>query len=219
MQVSAREDFSTAREMAIPMPWGGALVNAVKILALVGLFMLAVAGVIHEVAPIASCLWIAIVIMILWNGSREEGGLRRFLVNWLGDVARRHFAEVAADNGQPGEVRFGYRLLGHRFITTSIPIDKIETVEWSSRRTTDPAAADRHDWHVRVWFDRGVATKGEKDKWARKPEQEICIVGPFAAKAKTEALGLQLVSLLRRAGASLMETDEPTRYVRPDCSR
>ena len=218
MQVSAREGFSTAREMAIPMPWGGALVNAGKLLAVVGLFMLAVAGVIHGVAPIVSCLWIAGVILILWNGSREEGGLRGFLVNWFGDAARRHFAEVAADNGQPREVRFGYRLLGHRFITTSIPIDKIETVEWSSRRTTDPAAADRHDWHVRVWFDRGDATKSD-DKWARKPKQEICIVGPFAAKAKTEALGLQLVSFLRSAGATLMETNDSTCYVRQDCSR
>lgn len=218
MQLSAREDFSTAREMAIPMPWGGALVSAVKLLAVVGLFTLAVAFVIHGIAPIASCLWIAVVILILWNGSREEGGLRSFLVNWLGDAARRHFADVA-DDGQPREARFGYRLLGHRFITTSIPVDKIETVEWSSRRTTGPAAADRHDWHVRVWFDRGDATKSEKDKWARKPEQEMCIVGPFTARAKTEALGLQLVSFLRGAGATLMETDEPTCYVRPSCSR
>ncbi len=216
MQVSAKEDFNSTREMAIPMPWGGVLVNAGKILAVVGLFILAVASLLHGIAPIASCLWIAIVLMILWGGSREEGGLRGFLVNLLGDVARRHFVEVTAGGGPSRKVRLGYRLFGHRFITISIALNKIETVEWSTRRAASRATADRKDWHVRIWFDHDDPAKSEKYKQRRKPEQDICIVGPYAAKATIESLGCRLVSFLSGAGATLTGTDTPTCYIRQE---
>jgi hypothetical protein len=207
--------MKTTEEMPIPKSGADVVFSTVITLIIIVFFALAVVNILNRAALIASCLWIAIVIMIVWSGRKEDGSLRTYLINRLGDVVGHHFAAVPQPECDSREVLFGFELLGHRFVRKSILIDKIVTVEWNTGQATDMAGRDMNDWRVCVWFDHGDPEKSEKQrKWHRKPDQDIFIVGPSARGAKTEALGLALVSLLRGAGAALMETEKATCFGR-----
>ena len=167
-------------------------------------------------ALIASSLWIILVTIWNWAQCREQGGFRRFLINWMGGLAGRRFVEVGAVDASPRNVHFGFELFGYCFIQKSIPLNSIETVEWSTGQATSMAGHDRNDWRICIWFDQDdtIKIENKKKRGYRKPDQDIYCVGPSACKSKTEDLGLSLVAFLRDAGADLVLSDTTTYFVK-----
>ena len=120
----------------------------------------------------------------------------------------RHFAEISAQALSSREVGFGYELFGRRFLKQAIRVDRIETVEWRTGQATDVAGRDMNDWHVFVCYDHCDPAKSEKRrKWAKKPDQDVYVLGLSTRKEKIEALGMELVAFLQAAGASLVQSE------------
>jgi hypothetical protein len=180
---------------------------------LVVLFVaLAIVNLYHGDGVIFSYLWLGLVTLFIVRDVSEAGGLWKYLVNWLGEWFGSFY--VAAESG---EVRFGFRWLGRRFVQQRIPVERIESVEWSSGQATALARYDMKDWQVVVWFDHGDPKESERRaRWARKPDQNLHIVGPDTPKERAEELGLSLVAFLRDAGADLIPGASTTCYVRRD---
>ena len=207
--------MNPSREMTIPNSGTGVTIQLVMILISVVFLVLAVVNIFNGVGLIASVTWIVFVTMLTWSGIRKEGGLIRFLNHHLGELLGRHYAEVPAHDPPSREIRFGYELLGHRFVKQSISIDAIETVEWCTGQATSMAGRDMHDRHVCLWYDHGDPAKSEKQrKWHRKPDQDVFIVGPSTPKQRADALGIQFVEFLRDAGALLVQTETSDCFVR-----
>lgn len=156
-------------------------------------------------AIIASSLWLAVVAFGYWIMCKDEG-IRSYLIDYLGDVAGRHFVESTPESVRPAELHFGFEFLGRRFIQWRVALDKIESVEWKTGQATDMAGRDMHDWHVVLWFDHGDPNK--------KKSRNLRIVGPARRKMKTESLGLVFVDFLRNAGAPLERCGAEGRFVR-----
>lgn len=162
-------------------------------------------------ALIPSLIWLALIASYVWS----TGGLRSFLLGQLG-LFGQHFFEWGPPDGEPRDVRFGFQLLGHRFLEKRIPLDKIESVEWCTGQATDIAGREMNDWQVWVWFDHDDPKRGEaqRKRRYRKPDQDLYGVDPSGPRDRTEALCLSLVSLLRRAGVDLIQGASATCFVR-----
>ena len=209
-----------SQEMTIPKSGAEVTFHFVITLIVVVFVVLAIVDIFIGIALIPSCIWIALVTMIIWSEGRKQGGFRRFLTNRLGDLFGRHFAEIPAQDLQSREIRFGYELLGHRFLNQTINIDRIETVEWKTGQATDMAGRDMNDWHVCLWYDHCDPAKSEKQhKWYRKPDQDLYVVGPSTQKNEIEALGMELVAFLRAAGAALVQSEKSNCFVRTNTNQ
>jgi hypothetical protein len=178
--------------------------------------LLGFVNVCSGVALVPSLIWLALVTAMVWSSSREQGGLRRFLITLLGSLFGQRFVESDTSGAPPGDIHFGFDLFGRRFIQKCIAMERIESVEWSTGQATAMAGRDMNDWHVFVWFDHRDPTTAEtKRKWgARRPEQDIYGVGSPARKARTEALGMAFIAFLREAGVDLVQGETPTCFVR-----
>lgn len=202
-------------EMPIPKP-RGEIVAAVIMAAFVLFFVvLAIINILNGVAFIASILWLALIGFIIYAGSQTEG-LGGFLIDLMGAFAFKHFVERIAEDEGCERVRFGFRLLGHRFYDRGISVGKIESVEWHTGQGSHMAGRDMNDWHVGVWFDHGDADRSRDKQESRllKPEQDVYCVGPSSKKAVTAAFGLELVAFLRQAGVDLVPGKDDSTYVR-----
>jgi hypothetical protein len=179
--------------------FGGIIVLFV-VIALVNLY--------NRVALVASCIWLAFVTLIVWTKSKEEGGFRGFLTSWLGELGGRRFVESASHEVHQTEVRFGYEMLGHRFIQQRFAIGKIESIEWTTGQATAMAGRDMNDWHVCLWFDHDDPAENESQSSGklRKLGQKVYLVGPSTEKKLAEALGISVVAFLRAAGADLVQS-------------
>ena len=195
-------------EMTIPRESG--LFHLVMYTIVAGFLLLAVYALVNRIALIAPCLWLAFVSMTVRSNCRAEGGIRPFLVNCLGNVTGRRFAAI----GAPGEIQFGYRLLGRRFIQERIALGKIESVEWSPGQASSMAGRDMNDWHVVLWFHHDDPARSQRRQRLRKPDQDPCIIGPSRRKEETAALGLGIVAFLQSAGVTLVPGEKETGFVR-----
>jgi len=175
---------------------------------------LAVINIFNCVGIIASLIWIALITTIIWSESKSAGGLRKFLTNCLGKLFGRNFVEATLLDTSTKEIRFGFELLGQRFIQQSIAVDKIESIYWSTGQATDMAGHDMNDWHVGLWFNHGDPAKSEKRQKWRKPDQEIYIVGPSRRKKTTEKFGLAFVDFVRASGAQLVQGEKGNYFER-----
>ena len=177
--------------------------------------VIAILDIILGVAFIASCIWLILIIILVCSQSQKQGNFHRFLLNCLGNIFGRQFAEISSQNSPQNEINFGYVLLGRRFVNQSIRIDRIESVEWSTGQATDLAGRDMNDWQVLLWYDHFDTAKSEKQrKWHRKPNQDIYAVGPSTHKDKIEAFGMEFVTFLQDAGAHLVQTERSNCFIR-----
>jgi hypothetical protein len=200
--------------MTIPSSRGETLWTGFLSFIVVVFGILAVLNLANLVAIIPSVIWLLIVTWIVWSGCRDAGGIRRYFCDWLGVFAGRRFAISANDDtGQPA-VRFGYELFGRRFYERTIPLNRIESVEWSPGQATSMAGRDMKDWSVALWYDHGDREKSKKHHMLRKPDQDVYIVGPSRPKEDTAALGEDFLSFLRAIGSTLLQGDTDSLYVR-----
>jgi hypothetical protein len=162
---------------------------------------------------IPSVLWFGILFLLIWPSFLVRG-LRGAVLEFLSEFSASHFADVTTEGDGEKSVRFGFTMLGHRFYCQKIAIRRIETVEWKPGRATDMAGQDMNDWHVSLWFDHDDRDRSERWKHARKPDQDIYIVGPSRRKELTAAFGRELLSFLKHAGAVLEQGDNDHTFVR-----
>ena len=208
----------TARsEMTIPRSRSEIVFQIVIMTVAVLFCILGTVNLFNRVAIIPSTIWFVFVIAMMWRACREEGGFRRFLTYRLALLGGRFFVECSPHSVQPAEVHFGYRILGHRYLQREVLLDKIESVEWRPGQGSDMAGRDMKDWSVHLWFDQDDPVK--RNKWSRKPEQGIHIVGPARRKEETEAFGLSFVDFLRDAGASLVRGEGDCIFVRKELEK
>ncbi len=204
-----------AQKIAIPKSGFDFAFDFVSTLIIVAVTMFAIKNVINGIALIASGIWIALVTLLIWSGSREHGGPHKFLIHYIVDLFGRHYAEVSARTLPSREIQFGSELLGYRFPRHNISIRKIETLEWNTGQATFMAGRDMDDWQVCLWYDHDGPSKSEEQhSWHRKPGQDSYVVGPSAKLRNTEALGMQLVALIQAAGAALVKVENSTRFIR-----
>jgi hypothetical protein len=198
---------SKPMEMAIPKSRIGILFHVVFAAGIFFFTILAITNLFVHVAIIASCTWLAIVFIGVRTACKTDGSVWKFVINWLGCFARRQFVEATLRETGPAEIRFGYQFFRRRLFYFLVPVDKIETVDWSTGQATDMAGRDMNDWHVALWFDHDDVSKSEKkQKWGlKKPDQDVYIVGPSTCKAEAEILGLAFVTFLHAAGATWLE--------------
>jgi hypothetical protein len=142
-----------------------------------------------------SSLWFGLLILGAWSCVSSAGNLSKWTIDYLGCLAGKHFAEIASLDSQPQQIRFGFELLGHRFVQRSVSLDKIESVEWGPEQA-------RKYWNIALWFKHDDPTK--RNEWTVKPDQDACIVGPSQRKEATEVLALAFVDFLRSAGVPLV---------------
>jgi hypothetical protein len=203
----------TTMVLTIPKPWQH-IAFAWGVTAFVLFFVLvAIGDLLIGVAWIPSLLWLGFVCFQIYGIYKDEG-LRGTIVGFLSCFSGSHFADTTNDEAWEKEVRFGFRLLGHRFCCQKIAIQRIETVEWSPGQATGMTGRDVDDWSVKVWFDHGDRDRSERRKYARKPDQDIYIVGPSRSKGLTFAFGRELLSFLIHAGAVLEQGDNDHTFVR-----
>ncbi len=193
-------------EMAIPM-WSSDFIAFITIdtIAVIATAV-AVLELLFQVAIITPCIWLAFIAWRIWCNCKFEGGLRRWLVTFLGVIAHKQLVEAIPQATGSVEIRFGYRLLGRPLLYFKVPLDRIETVKWSHGQA-------RSSWNVCIWFDH--PEKGPPNKNCVRPEDMgVYCVGPSRGKEKTEALGLAFVDFLSRAGATMVRGKDDCTFVR-----
>jgi hypothetical protein len=173
-----------------------------SVIAVVNLFM--------GSAVIASIIWLCFVTFMIRIAIRREGGLREWLISVLDGLAGRRFAAVFPNEEGLPEMQIGFQLFGHRFLQHFIPLNKIESIEWSTGQGTQLAGRDMKDWKVCVWYDHDDPEKStKKASWQhRKPDQDVLVIGPGRERTRTEAFALSFIDFFREAGARLERGQE-----------
>ncbi len=206
------------REMAIPRSRSDDIFCWTITLIVIVFFILAIVNICNGTALIASCLWVALVMMNVWIAYRKQGGLRKHLINFIGDRAGKRFVEFDWSDAPPQSLRFGFHLFGRWFIQKSILLSSIKKVEWNTGQATDMAGRNMNDWQVWIWFTQNEFATGKKQRSSWKSDlykkSDLYGVGPSGCKAETEALGLSFVAFLRDAGADLIPDATTTCFVR-----
>ena len=178
--------------------------------------LLAVLNLLNRVGIIPSLIWLFFVTTVVWNGSREARGLRRYLAGRVSMFAGRRFVLYPSDQVDSPRIRFGYELFGRRVFERDVEIDRIESVQWTTGQATSMAGHDMNDWNVVLWFDHCDPEKSKNRHMLAKPDQDLHIVGPSTRKQETSDFGLKFVAFLREAGARLTRGEADNVYVRPN---
>jgi hypothetical protein len=195
-------------ELAMPKRWGGFIFSLVIFIIAAFSTAVAVLELLFRVALVLPLVWLAIVVLLTWSAWEAEGGFLEWLVRFLGSFAGRQFVASGRQHAGNIEIQFGYYLFGRRLHYFKVPLNKIETIEWS------PAQNPSY-WIVCVWFDHDDPKKSlARQKWARKPDQDVYCVEPYGSKAETEALGRRIIDFLSRAGAKLLPGKDDCAFVR-----
>jgi hypothetical protein len=198
-------EMMTRTEMTIPRSlYENIFLRAIYFIVMLASIM-AMLNLITGTAVIVSGIWLIFISIMIWKACKNAGGLHKYLVNRLGEIAGRKFVESTSYKKAPTEIRFGYELFGHRFIQLVVKTDTIESVEWDKGQASGMTGRDMNDWSVYLWFDHNDPAK--RKSWSRKQDQEIYVVGPSRRWEDTDAFGRSFVDFLRAAGAILVKSD------------
>jgi hypothetical protein len=159
---------------------------------------LAVMNLVTNSAVIADIMWFCVVAFLTRTPIQAAGGFRQWQIGWLGKLAGRRYAAFT-DTSLP-QVRLGFELFGHRFVRDSVPVDRIESIEWNPGQGIG--------WNVVLWFDHGNPQKSARRASLRKPDQDVLIVGSPRRREFTEAFAHTFVDFLREGGAHLVPHPE-----------
>jgi hypothetical protein len=199
--------------MPIPKPWREVLGAATVTAFILFFVLLSVVNLLNHVAMIPSAAWLLLVLAVVGTSCKEEG-LRTLLVNILGYFASKQFVESISEGTFPVGIRFGYQLLGHRFVYLTIPADKITSVGWHAGQASSFAGRDMKDWYVAVWFFHDDPVRSQKRRNMPNPDQGVYCVGPSGPKVDVDAFGRSLVDFLRSSGALLSPGKDEYTFVR-----
>ena len=192
-------------EIAIPK-WSGELVFAVVVIVIFGLAtVVALLELLFRVAIMLPCIWLAIVAILTWI--EYHGRVRERLICLLGVLSQEHFLQCVSNDAGSLDIRYGYRLFGHRLYYFTVPLHKIESLEWAPSQ--NPAL-----WNVVVWYDHDDLERSLRCKGLRKPDQDPLHIGPSRGKEKIQIVGLAVLEFLRRAGARLVQGKDDRTFVR-----
>jgi hypothetical protein len=202
-------------EMTIPRPRSQTAWVVGLILFVVAFCILAIMDLFRGDAVLASALWLGFVALLVWVHARDAGGLRSYALDTIAAAYGRHYAQATDGGGPSGYLRFGYDLGRHRFVRRTFPLGAVRSVEWHFGQGTSMAGRDMNDWTVAVWYLHGDEAKDEQmRKWSARPGEEPYVIGPHRPKQETEALGQELVALLRSAGIPLVPGQDDQAFVR-----
>jgi hypothetical protein len=202
-------------DMTIPKSRGDTITLHVFTAIAVLFALLAIVNLlILHVAMIASCIWLAFIVLMVWTGSQREDSFRVWLIGLLGDLAGSQFVDRSPEAVPRQRIYFCYRLLGYRIIQRTISVDTIESVEWSAGQATGIAGHDMNDWQVFLWYDHNDPAESRKRAKWHKPDQKIMSVGPGRSKGVTDGFGSSFVAFLQEAGARLVQDETPNHFVR-----
>ena len=201
-------------EMTIPRLRSDTAWDGVLIFIVVFFGFLAILNLVNHVAIIPSAIWLVFVTVTIWNGCREVGGLRRYLVDRCSVFAGRRFVLYLSGQTDSRRIRFGFEMFGCRVFQRDVQIERIESVEWTPGQATSMAGHDMNDWQVVLWFDHCNPVKSKRDHMLRKPDQDLLIVGPSRRKEDTSSLGFEFVAFLRKSGARLKQGANDNVFVR-----
>jgi len=95
-------------EMTIPKSPRVVILQFAVITVVVSFAFLAIVNLYNRTALIGSSLWLALVMMIVRSGCKQDGGFRKNLTNRLGDLLGRRFVESSSQDAQKREICFGY---------------------------------------------------------------------------------------------------------------
>lgn len=203
---------SSRREMTTPRSRADDIFCYIISVVVVAFVLLAIVNLCNGAALIASSLWLGLVAMMVWTTCREQGGVRKYLINWLGNLAGKRFVEFDPADAPPQSLRFGFQLFSRCFIQKSILLNSIKKVEWSTGQATNMAGRDMNDWQVWIWFTKNNFAIGKKQRSSWK--SDLYGFGSSGCKVKTEVLGLSFVAFLRDAGADLIPDATTACFVR-----
>jgi hypothetical protein len=206
------------REMDIPKHTGEVIVCAIVYAIVVTFVILGVRNLCQwrwtrGITLGASILWLALVTSVVGMFVWEEGGPWQYLLNRVALFFGSNIAQTRQVDGV-STLRFGNRILGLPRFYLEVAIDGIDHVAWHWGQGSCMAYEDRDDWDVVVWFDVD-AVQMSKARLRPYKAQEHHSIGPSGRRAEAEALGLQFIAFLRRAGATLIATEDSTKFVRP----
>jgi hypothetical protein len=202
-------------ELAIPKPKRVIIGPIVLALFLVFFIALAIYNLFHAQAIIPSSLWLLLVGSMLF-GFCKELGVKQVAINVLGAFSIKESIQTVPRKDGLNEIQFGYRFLMFRFLYLTVPVNKIESVEWSPGQFSCRMGKDMNDWLVSVWYDHDDPVKSQLQSKLRHPDQEIYIIGLGGPKAEINIFGRSVLDLLRHSGASLVQGASDCIYVRPD---
>lgn len=181
----------------------------------VGFTVLAFWNLINQVGVVASSIWMVMVALGFWSAWSGEGGIRKWWIDYLGGFAAKKFVQVIPVEGGRSDLRFGFWFGGRRWFEARIGVDTIAAIDWRMGQASSLAKRDMNDWHVALWFDPDDAEESEKPtKSNPNPASGIYIVGPSQAKEPTQTFAMDLVNLVRRAGAALERGQDSCSFVR-----
>ena len=192
----------------------GAVIGAIVLTTFILFFIfMAIYNLFNWMAIIPSVIWLLLVGWVLIGFSKEKS-CKQFATEILGAFSLKQFVQtICRENGR-NEIQFGYQMFGRRFLYLTIPVDKIDHVNWSTGQATDMAKRDMNDWSVAVWYDHCDPIKSQmKAKW-RYPDQDIYIVGPLGRKQDITDFGHAFLDFLCKSGASLAQGNNECTFVR-----
>ena len=204
---------TSTQELAVPKQMRevvGAMMLASFLLFFVSL---AVYNLLNCAAIIPSILWLLLVGAVLAGFSREKGA-RPFAIEILGAFSLKHFVRTIHRETGGTEIQFGYRMFGRCHLYLTIPVEKIEHINWSTGQATHMARRDMNDWSIAIWYEHGDPIKSQKQKGSLNPDQDVYIVGTPGRKENVAAFGHALLVFLRGSGASLVPGNNECTFVR-----
>lgn len=191
--------------------------------AMVGIVILTTFIILSVILAIYNlCNWTAIIPSTIWlllvgfmaGGFIKTEGCKKITTDILGAFSWNEFIRtVRCENGNR-ELQYGFQIFGRRFSYFTVAVEKIETVNWNTGQASSMAGRDMNDWHVVVWYDHDDPVKSQKKHMLKKPNQDLYIIGMSGAKAETAALGLSILDLLRKIGATFTQGENDCTFVR-----
>ncbi len=200
-------------ELHVPKPRRviiGAIVLATFILFFISL---AIYDLCNRMAIIPSLIWLLSISVTVIGFCREKG-TRQFAVEILGAFSRKEFVRTKHRENDPNEFQYGFWMFGYHFSFCTIPVDKIESVEWHTGQASHFAGRDVGDWHVAVWYYHGDSVKRQKQRWMKNPERDLYLIGLSGPKEETAALGDALLDLLQKSGTTFAQGKDDSTFMR-----
>lgn len=204
------------------VPHSGGAIPATIGCSLLGLFTLVAAGNLwyaHHVsltALIASLLWLLLVAFLFVSSVLDEGGIRQFIVNFLGVFSQYHFVCTTPGSDRAITICIGYMLFGRPHYRLSIDLTALSSIDWRTGQGTAISGRDMDDWHVTLWYHHPEGPRQKSVPGMRS--EELFIIGPSGPRETTEAFGQQLVEFLRNAGVQLSEGKDSREFNSPSRS-
>lgn len=159
---------------------------------------------------LASIAWLIIVLLSILLTVSDDGGIKKYLINRLGQFSKRHLVWAISASNKSDQLCFGYVMFDHEFHYLQVPSSAVVSVEWSPGQATSLAGRDRNDWCVAIWFRDPAGPKGLRFPSIR--DEDVHMVGRAGRKSDIEPFGRSLVAFLQNAGVDLAPTDSPNEF-------